>query len=111
MQAVPYLAFKSLSHFLVLSLFLLQQSVRLGRCAVVSSNPRCWSVLLRNILAYAECALYFFSLQEGVIRKKVFQRTSDYLELWLMCVWVCVCWLAPRSSKIFLCRVLWRDLI
>lgn len=39
MQAVPYLAFKSLSHFLVFSVFLLQQSVRLGRCAVFPQIP------------------------------------------------------------------------
>lgn len=61
------------------------------------------------ILAYVECALYFFVFVQEVNRKKI-SENIDYLELWIMqvCLGQCVL-LAPRSSKIFLCKGFWRD--
>lgn len=78
MQDVSYLAFKILSHFLVSSLFLLQQSIKLGYNDNFSSNLRFCSVLLKvcRIIVCAEDALCFFFVfvQREVIRRKIAEK-------------------------------------
>lgn len=66
-------------------------------------------LLRKYILAYAECT-YFLSLQ-GVNQEKDFSENVlllgivDNISVFGS---VCVGWL--RCSKVFLCRVLWKDL-
>ena len=77
MQDVSYLAFKILSHFSVSSLFLLQQSIKLGYNDNFSSNLRFCSVLLKvcRIIVCAEDALCFFVfVQREVIRRKISEK-------------------------------------
>lgn len=110
-KAVPYLAFKILSHFLASSPFLLQQSLKRGQGTVFPQIPDvvlCFSESMLYSRLCWMCPIFFVFVQE-VNRKKI-SENIDYLELWIMqvCLGQCVL-LAPRSSKIFLCKGFWRD--
>lgn len=106
-KAVPYLAFKNLSHFLASSL----SSSRAQNLVRVQffSNLRCCSVLLRkSVLVYTECALYFCFCTRSYQEKDF----REHLTTWScgQSMWGLVCIVGSREFQDLFSAGDWRAL-